>query len=409
MQGALDGVKVLDLSRVLAGPFAAQMLGDLGADVVKVERPGRGGAKGGDDTRGWGPPWTTNADGSRGDASYYLVCNRNKRSLTLNFHTAEGRDVLERLFAWADIVVENYKAGDLARFGLDHQSVRARFPALIWCSVTGFGHQSPEAGRAGYDFMIQAESGLMDITGEAGGRPLKAGVAVSDLTTGILSATAILAALHHRSKTGAGQHIDMALFDSTVGLLANQASGWLMAGQEPVRMGNQHPSIVPYQDFETATRPIALAVGNDSQFAQFAALVGHAEWSADARFATSAGRSANRAALLPMVEAVLKTRPADEWLALLSEAQVPAGPIATVRQALESPQAQARGLVVEQPHPSLGTVRTVAQPLALTATPPSYRLPPPAVGEHSRAILESLGFDAAEIAALFAAGVSSGQ
>ena len=403
MAAALDGLKVLDLSRVLAGPYAAQMLGDLGADVVKVERPGKG-----DDTRHWGPPWTESTDGSRGDASYFYACNRNKRSLTLDFHKPEGRAVLDRLFAWADIVVENYKAGDLNRFGLDHASIRARHPALIWCSITGFGHSSPDAHRAGYDFMIQAESGLMDITGEPGGRPLRAGVAVSDLTTGMMAVTAMLAALHHRERTGEGQHIDMALFDTTLGWLANQASGWLMGGTEPVRMGNQHPTIVPYQDFQTATQPIALAVGNDHQFAIFARIAGHAEWATDPAFATTAARSTNRATLVPLVEAVLKTRPADEWLAELSVAQVPAGPIATVREALESPQARARGMVVEQPHPVLGTVRTVAQPLSLVGTPPVYRLPPPALGEHSRAVLEALAFTPAEIDALFRSGISSG-
>lgn len=402
MAAPLDGLKLLDLSRVLAGPYAAQMLGDLGADVIKVERPGRG-----DDTRHWGPPWTTAPDGSRGDASYYYSCNRNKRGLTLDFHKPEGREVLERLFAWADVVIENYKAGDLARFGLDHAEVRKRYPALIWCSITGFGHNSPDAHRAGYDFMIQAESGLMDITGEAGGRPLRTGVAVADLTTGMMAVTAILAALHHRTRTGEGQHIDMALFDVTVGWLANQASGWLMGGTEPARMGNQHPSISPYQDFPTATRPIALAVGNDHQFAIFARLLGHAEWADDPAFATSAERSANRARLVPLIEEMLKTRPADHWLAELSKAQVPAGPIATVREALESGQAKARGLVVEQAHPVFGAVRTIAQPLALAATPPSYRLPPPAVGEHSRAILTELGFTADEIGKLFEEAVSS--
>ncbi len=400
MKTALEDVRVLDLSRVLAGPYATQMLGDLGADVIKVERPGKG-----DDTRSWGPPWTTNADGSRGDASYFFACNRNKRSLALDFHKPEGRAVLHRLFAWADIVVENYKGGDLERFGLDQATIRQAHPGLIWCSITGFGHSSPDAHRAGYDFMIQAEAGLMDITGEKGGRPLRAGVAVADLTTGMMAVTAMLAALRHRERTGEGQHIDMALFDVTVGWLANQASSWLMGGAEPGRMGNQHPSIVPYQDFPTATGPIALAVGNDHQFGIFARLVGHPEWPEDARFATSAARSANRELLVPMVEAVLKSRPAEEWLALLSEAQVPAGPIATVRQALESGQSQARGLVVEQAHPTLGTVRTVAQPLSLTATPPSYRRPPPAVGEHGREILAELGIPTAEIDELARSGV----
>ena len=396
----LDGVRVLDLSRILAGPWATQVLADFGADVIKVEKPGAG-----DDTRSWGPPWTTNSDGSRGDASYFFACNRNKRSLALDFHKPEGREVLHRLFAWADIVVENYKGGDLARFGLDHATIRKVHPGLIWCSITGFGHSSPDSHRAGYDFMIQAEAGLMDITGERGGRPLRAGVAVADLTTGMMAVTAMLAALRHKERTGEGQHIDMALFDVTLGWLANQASSWLMGGVEPGRMGNQHPSIVPYQDFPTATGPIALAVGNDHQFGIFARLVGHPEWPEDPRFATSAARSANREALVPMVEAVLKTRPAAEWLDLLSQAQVPAGPIATVRQALESGQSRARGLVVEQEHAALGMVRTVAQPLALTATPPSYRRPPPAVGEHSREILSELGLDTQAIEDLARSGV----
>jgi formyl-CoA transferase len=404
--GALDGLKVLDLSRVLAGPYAAQMLGDLGADVIKVERTGKG-----DDTRSWGPPWTVNADGSRGDASYFFCANRNKRSLALDFHDAQGRAVLERLFAWADVVVENYKPGDLARFGLDHLSVRARYPGLVWCSITGFGHSSPDAHRAGYDFMIQAEGGLMDITGEPGGRPLRAGVAVADLTTGMMAVTAILAALHHKHHGspavggGNGQHIDMALFDVQLGWLANQGTSWLIGGVEPTRMGNQHPSIVPYQDFETATRPIALAVGNDHQFAIFARLVGRPDWVDDPLTATSAARAANRAMLVPQVQAILKTRPAEEWLALLSERQVPAGPINTVAQALESPQATARGMVVEQDHPVMGQVRTIAQPLALTATPPGYRRPPPMVGEHSREILAELGLGADAIEALVSAGI----
>lgn len=401
MAGALDGLKVLDLSRVLAGPYAGQMLGDLGADVVKVERPGKG-----DDTRHWGPPWATGADGSRGDASYFFAANRNKRSLALDLHHPDGVAVVERLFGWADVVVENYKAGDLRRFGLDHDQVRARHPRLVWCSITGFGHDGPNAARAGYDFMIQAESGLMDITGEADGRPLRAGVAVADLTTGMMAVVAILAALRHRDAGGAGQHIDMALFDVTTGWLANQATGWLVGGTEPGRMGNSHPSIVPYQDFPTATRPIALAVGNDHQFAALARLAGHPEWATDADFATSAARAANRARLVPLVAEALATRSAEEWLALLSAAAIPAGPLNSVREALESDQARARGLVVEQEHARWGKVRTVAQPLALSLTPPDYRLPPPQLGEHSRAILAELGLAPDEIARLIADGVS---
>jgi crotonobetainyl-CoA:carnitine CoA-transferase CaiB-like acyl-CoA transferase len=408
MTDALEGLRVLDLSRVLAGPYAAQMLGDLGADVIKVERPGRPGFSGGDDTRSWGPPWATRADGTRGDASYYFAANRNKRSLALDFQKPEGAAIVRQLIGWADVVVENFKTGDLARFGLDFAQVRAVHPGLVWCSITGFGHNSPDAHRAGYDFMIQAEAGLMDITGEAGGRPLRAGVAVADLTTGMMAVTAILAALRHKDRTGEGQHIDMALFDATLGWMANQATGWLMGGVAPQRMGNQHPSIVPYQDFATATQPIALAVGNDHQFGIFARLVGRPDWATDPLFATSAARSANRAQLVPMVEAVLKTRAAAEWLALLSHAQVPAGPIASIPEALASQQAHARGLVVEQPDARYSSVRTVAQPLALERTPPSYRRPPPSVGEHSGEILAALGLGDAEIDALKAAGIVSG-
>jgi len=407
MADALAGLKVLDLSRVLAGPYAAQILGDLGADVIKVERPSKPGSAGGDDTRHWGPPWSVAADGTPGDASYYFAANRNKRSLALDLHAPAGRAIAERLIGWADVVIENYKAGDLKRFGLDHETMLAAHPALIWCSITGFGHSSPDAARAGYDFMIQAESGLMDITGEQDGRPLRAGVAVSDITTGMLAAVGILAALNHRRATGTGQHLDMALFDTTLGWLANQATGWLVGGVEPKRMGNQHPSIVPYQDFETASRPIALAVGNDHQFRLFAAALGHAAWGHDPDFATSAARVRNRDRLLPMIEAVLRTRDADVWLAAFAAVRVPAGPVATVRQALESPQAAARGLVVEQADARLGTVRTVAQPIALSATPPSYRRPPPLAGEHSRAILGELGLAPDAIDALFADGITS--
>lgn len=407
MADALTGLKILDLSRVLAGPYAGQMLGDLGADVIKVERPGRPGSAGGDDTRGWGPPWSTRADGSRGDATYYFAANRNKRSLALDFHRPEGIAIVRKLIGWADVVVENYKAGDLARFGLDFDQVRHAHPGLVWCSITGFGHKSPESHRAGYDFMIQAEAGLMDITGEPKGRPLRAGVAVADLTTGMMAVTAILAALRHKDRTGEGQHIDMALFDTTVGWMANQATGWLMGGHEPRRMGNQHPSIVPYQDFETATRPIALAVGNDGQFAEFAKLVGHPEWANDPAYKTSAARAANRENLVPQVKAVLKARSAAHWLALLAEAGVPAGPIATIPEALDSAQSRARGLVVEQSHPVAGAIRTVAQPLALEITPPNYRRPPPMVGEHSRDILLEIGLSGAEVDALMASAIIS--
>ena len=387
---------------MLAGPWAAQILGDMGADVTKVERPGRG-----DDTRAWGPPFSTLADGSRGEGTYFLAANRNKRSLALDLHHAEAPAIVRRLAARADVVIENFKVGDMARFGLDPAALAAEFPALVVCSITGFGQTGPNAARAGYDFMIQAAAGLMDITGEADGRPLRAGVAIGDLTTGMYAVIGILAALRHREITGQGQHIDMALFDVQLGWLANQASGYLNAGFEPRRMGNAHPSIVPYQDFATATRRIALAVGNDGQFRAFAAIVGRPEWANDPAYATNAARVANREALITLIEAALATQPAGHWLDRLDAAGVPASPIQSVADAMADPQTAARSLIVGLPHASLGEVRTPALPIKFGATPADYRLAPPMVGQHSRELLAEAGYSAAEIQALFAQGVAA--
>ena len=402
MAGPLAGLKVLDLSRVLAGPWATQILADLGAEVVKVERPGAG-----DDTRGWGPPFVTDANGGAGDAAYFLAANRNKRSLALDLAKPEGQAVVRRLAAQADIVVENFKRGDLERYGLDYASLAAVRPDLIYCSVTGFGQQGPHADRPGYDFMIQGMAGFMSLTGEAGGEPLRAGVAVADLTTGMYSAIAILAALRHRDVTGEGQHIDMALFDVTFGWLANQAQNFLVSGKPPGRTGNTHPNLVPYQVFATATKPIIVAVGNDKQFASFAAVLGHAGWAADARFRLNRDRIAHRAELVELITAVLTQQPAEHWLTAIEAAGVPVGPVNDLAQAFADPQVAARGLLVEVEHPVAGPIRTLAQPMKFSRTAPEYRSAPPLLGQHSREILRDAGFAADEIAALETAGVLS--
>jgi crotonobetainyl-CoA:carnitine CoA-transferase CaiB-like acyl-CoA transferase len=398
--GPLAGLKVLDLSRVLAGPWAAQILADLGADVMKVERPGAG-----DDTRGWGPPFLTDADGTPGDAAYYLAANRNKRSLALDLADPRGQAVARRLATASDVVLENFKRGDLKRYGLDYASLSVEKPELVYCSITGFGQDGPHADRPGYDFIIQGMAGFMSLTGEAGGEPLRAGLAVADLTTGMYSAIAILAALRHRDATGEGQHIDMALFDTQFGWLANQAQNYLVGGRAPGRTGNTHPNLVPYQVFATATKPMIVAVGNDGQFRRFAGVLGHAEWADDPRFARNRDRVANRNVLVAAIEAVLATRDADAWVPVIEAAGIPVGPVNSLDQAFADPQVAARGLVVELPHPVAGTVATVAQPIRFSKTPAEYRSAPPLVGEHSRALLAEAGFGADEIAALIAAGV----
>lgn len=402
MAGPLNGLKVLDLSRVLAGPWASQILADLGADVVKVERPGAG-----DDTRGWGPPFVTDAKGQTGDAAYFLAANRNKRSLALDLSRPEGQAVVRRLAMQADVVVENFKRGDLKRYGLDYASLSAAKPDLVYCSITGFGQEGPHADRPGYDFMIQGMAGFMSLTGEAGGEPLRAGVAVADLTTGMYSAVAILAALRHRDATGEGQHVDMALFDVTFGWLANQAQNYLVSGKPPGRVGNTHPNLVPYQVFPTATKPIIVAVGNDKQFASLAVVLGHAEWAEDARFKLNRDRIGNRALLVGLIGDILGTQPAEHWLAAIEAAGVPVGPVNDLAQTFADPQVAARGLLVEVDHPVAGPIRTLAQPMKFSASPPEYKLAPPLLGQHSRDVLADAGFSAEEIAALETAGVLS--
>lgn len=405
--GALAGIKVLDLSRVLAGPWCTQVLADLGADVVKVERPGLG-----DDTRQWGPPFLKDAEGNdTTQASYFTACNRNKRSVTIDMATPEGQALIKQMALQADIVVENFKVGGLKQYGLDHESLRALNPRLIYCSVTGFGQDGPYAERAGYDLMVQAMTGLMSITGQAdnqpGGGPMRVGVAVIDLFTGMYASNAILAALHVRDNaatgTGQGQHIDMALLDVGMAVLANQAAGFLATGQAPGRMGNSHPSLAPYQDFPTADGNMLLAIGNDGQFQRFCAAAGQPDWAVDARFTTNTLRVQHRSELIPMMEAVTRTRSTAAWIALLEDKAVPCGPINTIAQAFDDAQVKARGLRVELPRSAGDGIRTiagVASPLRLSANPPVLRNAPPALGQHTDEVLAELGLNTQAIAAL---------
>ncbi|QPF75796.1 CoA transferase [Roseateles sp. DAIF2] len=398
--GALAGVRVLDLSRVLAGPWCTQTLADLGADVIKIERPGSG-----DDTRAWGPPYLKDrAGGDSSEAAYYLGANRNKRSLAVDIARPEGQALIRRLAGQVDVLVENFKVGDLARYGLDAQSLLAAHPGLVICSITGFGQTGPYKDRAGYDYAVQGLGGLMSVTGERddlpGGGPQKVGVAVADLFTGLYSTVAILAALRHRDATGQGQVIDMALLDTQVAMLANLGANYLCTGKAPGRMGNAHQNIVPYQAFEASDGHLILAVGNDGQFAKFAEIAGRPDWAADPRFARNADRVRHRALLVPEIIAAIKTRPRAEWLAQLEAAKVPCGAINDLGEVFADPQVQARGMTVAMEHPLSDALRLVASPMKLSATPVSYRLAPPLLGQHSDEILAEAGWSAAEIAAL---------
>ncbi|MEH6669433.1 CaiB/BaiF CoA transferase family protein [Halopseudomonas sp.] len=387
MPSALDGLKVLDLSRVLAGPWAGQMLADLGADVVKIERPGSG-----DDTRAWGPPYLRDADGrDTSEAAYFLCANRNKRSLAIDLTTAEGQVRVRELVANADVLIENFKVGGLAGYGLDYASLSVLNPRLIYCSITGFGQDGPYAQRAGYDFMIQALGGMMSVTGRAEGEPgagpVKVGVAVTDIFTGLYASNAILAAVVERERSGLGQHIDLSLLDVQVACLANQSLNYLTTGTPPKRMGNAHPNIVPYQDFPSADGDFILTVGNDSQFRRFCSVAGHPEWAEDPRFATNAQRVAHRDLLIPLIRQVTVFRTTHQWMADLEQAGVPCGPINDLAQVFADPQVLARGLKVRMAHPLSGEVDLVANPIRLSRTPVEYRLAPPLLGEHAAQIL----------------------
>ncbi|BDM20362.1 MULTISPECIES: CaiB/BaiF CoA-transferase family protein [Pseudomonas] len=404
--GALSHLRVLDLSRVLAGPWSGQILADLGADVIKVERPGSG-----DDTRAWGPPFLKDARGENtSEAAYYLSANRNKRSVTIDFTQPEGQRLVRELAAKSDIVIENFKVGGLAAYGLDYPSLKAINPKLIYCSITGFGQTGPYAKRAGYDFMIQGLGGLMSLTGrpdgEEGAGPVKVGVALTDILTGLYSTVAILAALAYRDQHGVGQHIDMALLDVQVACLANQAMNYLTTGNPPRRLGNAHPNIVPYQDFPTADGDFILTVGNDGQFRKFAEVAGQPQWADDPRFATNKQRVANRAELIPLIRQATVFKTTAEWVSQLEAAGVPCGPINDLAKMFQDPQVLARGLAVTMPHALAGSVPQVASPIRLSETPVEYRRAPPLLGEHTEAVLgDVLGMDVDAVGRLRSAGV----
>jgi formyl-CoA transferase len=406
MRKILDGVRVLDLTRVLAGPWATQNLADFGAEVIKVERPGHG-----DDTRKWGPPFLMDSAGREtSDAAYYLACNRGKKSLTLDLAHPRGREIARDLARASDVMVENFKVGDLARHGLDYASLARENPRLVYCSITGFGQDGPYRDRPGYDFMVQGLGGLMSVTGERddlpGGGPQKVGVAVSDLFTGMYATSAILAALLEREKSGLGQYIDMALLDVQVAMLANLSSSYFVSRKAPARMGNAHMNIVPYHVFPSADGFLIVAVGNDGQFGKFCEVLGAAEWARDARFATNPQRVRHRDLLVGMITERLRTRPAREWLAALEPAGVPCGPINDLDQVFADPQVRHRGMQVKAPHPAAGEVNMVANPIKFSATPVAHDRAPPLLGEHTAEVLRDvLGLDAAAIEALRREGV----
>jgi crotonobetainyl-CoA:carnitine CoA-transferase CaiB-like acyl-CoA transferase len=405
----LAGIRVLDLSRVLAGPWCTQTLADLGADVIKIERPLRNGS-GGDDTRGWGPPFLKDRDGAdTAEAAYYLGTNRNKRSVTVDIAHPEGQALIRRLAAGCDVFIENFKVGDMQRYGLDAASLRTLHPHLIYCSVTGFGQTGPYRERAGYDYAVQGMGGLMSVTGERddlpGGGPQKVGVAVADLFTGMYASVAILAALRHRDATGEGQVIDMALLDTQVAMLANLGANYLSTGVAPGRIGNAHQNIVPYQVFETADGHLILAVGNDGQFAKFCDVAGRPDLARDPRFARNADRVRHRATLVPLLAELLKARKKQDWLGALEAAKVPCGAINDLGEVFADPHVQARGMTVGMPHPLTDDLRLVASPMKLSATPVQYRRPPPLLGEHTEEVLREMGWTDAELGTLRGQGV----
>ena len=394
----LEGIRVLDLSRVLAGPWCTQLLADLGAEVIKVERPGSG-----DDTRHWGPPW--HGEGDRKVAAYFLSSNRGKKSAAIDFARPEGAALVRRMAEEADVVVENFKVGGLEKFGLDAKTLRAANPRLVYASITGFGQDGPYADRAGYDFIIQGMGGMMSVTGlpddEPGGGPMRAGVAIADIFTGMYTCVAILAALHARQRTGEGATIDMALFDTQLAVMANQASNALVSGKDPPRQGNTHPNIVPYQPFDAADQPIIIAVGNNGQFARLAEICGHPEWTSDERFSSNGARVANRAEMVALVSEAIRQKPAAAWLAQLEIAGIPAGPINTLTQALSDVQAQHRGMVR-----AIAGMPLVGSPVRLDSERADSDLPPPALGEHTAEVLSGLGLDAEAVARLSSEGVA---
>jgi formyl-CoA transferase len=395
----LEGIKVLDLSRVLAGPWCTQLLADLGAEVLKIERPHVG-----DDTRHWGPPW--HGEGDERVAAYFLSCNRGKRSAAIDFSQPEGAALVRKLAADADVAIENFKVGGLQKFGLDAASLRAANPRLVYASITGFGQDGPYADRAGYDFIIQGMGGMMSVTGlpdgEPGGGPMRAGVAIADLFTGMYCCVAIVAALYRREKSGEGATIDMALFDTQIAVMANQASSALISGQDPPRQGNTHPNIVPYQPFDATDQPIIIAVGNDRQFARLAEICGHPEWAHDQRFASNEARVANRTEIVRLVGDVIRTKPASQWLEQLEASGIPAGPINRISQALADVQAQHRQMVR-----TIAGMPLVGSPVRMDDARADSELPPPKLGEHSADVLAGLGVSAIDVERLRVAKIVS--
>ncbi len=397
MAGPLQGIRVLDLSRILAGPWASQMLADLGAEVIKIERPGSG-----DDTRSWGPPYMPDQKGdATTESAYFHGANRGKQSVCIDMSQAQGQALIQDLVLQSDVLIENFKVGGLKKYALDFASLHALNPRLVYCSITGFGQSGPYAERAGYDFMIQAMGGMMSITGEADGLPMKTGVAIADILTGLYAANAIQAALMHQHKTGAGQHIDLTLLDVQVATLASQAMNYLATGTSPARLGNAHPNIVPYQAFETSDGYIILAVGNDSQFRRFCELAGKPELADDERFQKNRGRVENREALILQVKAIMLQKSGAEWLEALNARGIPCGPINNIEQVFADPQVQHRGMQLELDHPTAGKVASVANPIRLSQTPVEYQQAPPLLGEHTDDVLSRLlALDAAAIARL---------
>ena len=393
--GALDGIRILDLSRVLAGPSCTQLLGDLGADVLKVERPGVG-----DETRTWGPPYLKDASGGdTTESAYYLCCNRNKRSVTIDMGRPEGAALIKRLAAKSDVVIENFKVGGLAKFGLGYDDLKSELPRLVYCSITGFGQTGPYAQRPGYDLVVQGMGGLISMTGEPDGPPVKVPIAVNDVMTGLNAAIAILAALRHRDRTGKGQHIDLALLDVQIGWLFNQGANYLVGGVVPKRLGTAHPNTVPYQAFETKDGWVVCGANNDDQFRRFAAIIGKEEFGADARFLTNAARLQNRAALVAMVTDAMKAKPSAHWVQAFEHASLPCCPVNTLDEVFADPNVEARAMRIPMSHPFAGDrhVDLIGSPIKLSETPASYRRPPPILGEQTDEVLEEvLGLDASD-------------
>lgn len=384
----LDGVRVLDLSRVLAGPYCTMMLGDLGADIIKIEAPGLG-----DDTRHWGPPFAPG-----GESAYFLCVNRNKRSVTLNLKSEQGLHILKELISRCDVLVENFKVGTLEKWGLSYETLQGLHPGLVYCTITGYGYTGPYRHLPGYDFIVQAQGGLMSITGPQDGEPFKVGVAIADITAGLFACNAILAALFEHQRSGSGQRIDISLLDSQIAWLANVGSNYLVSGEAPLRYGNAHPNIVPYQTFKARDGYFALAVGNDSQWKQFCEKTGQLGWAEDERFQTNARRVKNRDVLIPLLDGLFAQAEISHWLGLLETIGVPCGPINSIDQALDDPQVRARQMVIDMPHTSAGSVKMVASPLKIPTAPPSVRLPPPMLGEHTADILSGfLGYSQQQV------------